>query len=129
MTTRAQPTSGNRFVRAARPCARTDASAQRLRRLHVRAALYASPETLCTAKEFAGVMGLREATARKLQPASLRPVGRSKRAPFRCWLAALDGEPVVHDAVPIEHPTPQRSRRPKRSTSRSLTPLGGPARR
>ncbi|MCB9765235.1 MAG: hypothetical protein H6739_36005 [Alphaproteobacteria bacterium] len=101
------PVSGRRRTRA-----------DRLDRLLVRAALYASPSTPCSAQEVADALGMREGDVRRLNPAGLRRYGRSLRAPFSCWLDAL------HDKDDAPPP-----RRRERIRSPRLRPLGGPKHR
>ncbi|MCB9765239.1 MAG: hypothetical protein H6739_36025 [Alphaproteobacteria bacterium] len=98
---------------------------ERLRRLHVRAVLYGSPDTCCSAVEFADAMGMREGDARALQPLGLRRLGRSLRAPFGAWLDALFGADPSDDADPIALPAPRPASRRRRSGPRKLKPLGG----
>ena len=74
-----------------------------IQRIQARAVLYAAPETLVTAREFARIMGVRTLRAGQLNPAGLVHMGCSKRAPFREWLAQLErGEPprVEEDSRP-----------------------------
>ena len=61
-----------------------------LHRLQTRAALYAAPDTLVTAREFARAMGVRALRAGQLNPPGLVLVGGSKRAPFREWLVQIE---------------------------------------
>lgn len=71
-----------------------------LQRLQARAVLYATPETLVTAREFARVMAIRSLRGDMLKPPGLVLVGQSKRAPFSAWLRQLD--------LPQPHPDPDR---------------------
>ena len=57
-------------------------------RLLLRAALFAAPDTLVTAKEFARAMSVRRLSASQ-RPATARPIGGSVRAPFRDWLEVI----------------------------------------
>ena len=57
-------------------------------RLQLRAALFAAPDTLVTAKEFARAMGVRRLSASQ-SPQTARPIGGSLRAPFPGWLGAI----------------------------------------
>jgi hypothetical protein len=57
-------------------------------RLQLRAALFAAPDTLVTAKEFARAMGVRRLSASQ-SPPTARPIGGSVRAPFRDWLEVI----------------------------------------
>ncbi|MCB9764981.1 MAG: hypothetical protein H6739_34730 [Alphaproteobacteria bacterium] len=120
----ADPTDDAREVTLAEPTPR-QRRADRLRRLQARAALFASPETCCSATEFADVMGMREGDARCLQPAGLTPSGRSRRAPFRAWLDALHCRDVANDPEPAEIPAPRPVKRPRHARPRTLKPLGG----
>ncbi|MCB9793187.1 MAG: site-specific integrase [Alphaproteobacteria bacterium] len=100
----------------------------RLYRVQVRAALFASPNTPCSAREVADVLGVRKSVVRALRPAELRAYGRSCKAPFGAWVAAL------HATAPTLRPTndaaPERRARragPRRdAASPLLKPLGGP---
>ncbi|MCB9796074.1 MAG: hypothetical protein H6741_25535 [Alphaproteobacteria bacterium] len=101
------------------PTPRRKSKADRLLRLQARAALFASPTTPCSAQEVADVLGLRDGDVRALQPAGLRRYGRSLKAPFGAWIAAL------HDETPTEF----APRRRTRATTPRLQALGGPKRR
>ena len=70
-------------------------------RLQLRAALFAAPDTLVTAKEFARAMGVRRLSASQ-SPPTARPVGGSLRAPFRDWLEAIGASstPTRHRGAP-----------------------------
>ena len=57
-------------------------------RLQLRAALFAAPDTLVTAKEFARAMGVRRLSASQ-SPQTVCPIGGSLRAPFRDWLGGI----------------------------------------
>lgn len=96
--------------------------ADRLRRLQARAALYATPATLCSTQDVADVFGVREADVRAARPASARRLGRAWMAPFGEWLMALgiDLDALVAQA---ELPRVVRTRTPAAPT---LRPLGGP---
>ena len=61
-----------------------------LHRLQTRATLYAAPDTLVTAREFARAMGVRALRAGQLHPPGLVLIGGSKRAPFREWLVQME---------------------------------------
>ncbi|MCB9794786.1 MAG: hypothetical protein H6741_18935 [Alphaproteobacteria bacterium] len=98
---------------------RRKSRANRLLRLQTRAALFASPTTPCSAQEVANVLGMRDSDIRALQPAGLRRYGRSLKAPFDEWIAALHADAATE-------PAPRRRQRP---TSRRLQALGGPKRR
>ena len=78
-------------------------------RLHLRAALFAAPDTLVTAKEFARAMGVRRLSASQ-RPATARPIGGSLRAPFRDWLEAIGAAPAVSRSTPHPNPPPHRPR-------------------
>ena len=78
-------------------------------RLQLRAALFAAPDTLVTAKEFARAMGVRRLSASQ-QPETARPIGGSLRAPFRDWLEAIGAAPAVSSSNPNPNPTPNRRR-------------------
>ncbi|MBK9370711.1 MAG: hypothetical protein IPN01_31185 [Deltaproteobacteria bacterium] len=66
-----------------------------------RAALFAAPDTLVTAKEFARAMGVRRLSASQ-SPQTARPIGGSLRAPFRDWLEAIGAAstPKRHKGAP-----------------------------
>ena len=70
-------------------------------RLQLRAALFAAPDTLITAKEFARAMGVRRLSASQ-RPATARPIGGSLRAPFRDWLESIGAAstPKRHRGAP-----------------------------
>ncbi len=70
-------------------------------RLQLRAALFAAPDTLITAKEFARAMGVRRLSASQ-SPATARPIGGSLRAPFHDWLEAIGAAstPKHHRGAP-----------------------------
>ena len=70
-------------------------------RLQLRAALFAAPDTLITAKEFARAMGIRRLSASQ-RPQTARPIGGSVRAPFRDWLEAIGAAstPKRHRGAP-----------------------------
>lgn len=97
--------------------------ADRLRRLQARAALYATPGTLCSTQDIADVFGLRESDVRAARPASARRLGRAWLAPFGDWLAALG---IDLDALATANDRPRliRTRTPAAPT---LRPLGGPS--
>ena len=96
--------------------------ADRLRRLHARAALFATRETLCSTQDIADVFGVREGDVRAARPATARQIGRAWMAPFGDWLAALhidlDALADRNDAV--------RAPRVREITMPALRPLGGP---
>ena len=99
----------------------------RLYRVQVRAALFASPDTPCSAREVADVLGVRESVVRKLRPAGLRAYGRSRKAPFGAWVAALHEAPPAHRPTNDAAPVRRARRRPRPDTaSPLLKPLGGP---
>jgi hypothetical protein len=98
--------------------------ADRLRRLQARAALYATPTTLCSTQDIADVFALRESDVRAARPASARHVGRAWMAPFGDWLAVL-GVDVAALAARTEAP---RELRVRSSSAPTLRPLGGPGR-
>jgi hypothetical protein len=97
--------------------------ADRLRRLQARAALYATPATLCSTQDIADVFALRESDVRASRPASARRVGRAWMAPFGDWLVAL-GVDLDGLAAQAEAPRVVRTRAPAAPT---LRPLGGPS--
>ena len=70
-------------------------------RLQLRAARFAAPDTLVTAKEVARVMSVRRLSASQ-RPQTARPIGGSLRAPFRDWLDASGAAstPKRHRGVP-----------------------------
>ena len=70
-------------------------------RLQLRAALFAAPGTLVTAKEFARAMGVRRLSASQ-RPATARPISGSLRAPFRDWLEIIGATstPKRHRGAP-----------------------------
>lgn len=96
--------------------------ADRLRRLQARAALYATPATLCSTQDIADVFALRESDARACRPESARRIGRTWMAPFGDWLVAL-GVDLEGLAAQAEVPRVVRVRAPSAPT---LRPLGGP---
>ena len=57
-------------------------------RLQLRAALFAAPDTLVTAKDFARAMGVRRLSASQ-RPQTARPIGGIIRSHFRYWLEAM----------------------------------------
>jgi hypothetical protein len=96
--------------------------ADRLRRLQARAALYATPATLCSTQDVADVFGLREGDVRLARPASARRLGRAWLAPFGDWLVALGIDlPALAEAV-----EEIRAPRTRTVTLPTLRPLGGP---
>ncbi len=96
--------------------------ADRLRRLHTRAVLFATPETLCSTQDIADVFGIAEGDVRASRPISARRIGRAWMAPFADWLVALH---INLDAMADESDAPRR--RPIRDIEPpTLRPLGGP---
>ena len=85
-----------------------------LLRLSTRAALYAAPETLITAREFCRAMAVRARSARQLKPPTLVRVGNSNRAPFREWLAQLQLLDPVQAQPETQQPSIAELRAPKR---------------
>ena len=95
----------------------TSAGARAIHRVQARATLFAAPDTLITARDFARIMGLRFSTAYALKPPSLRRKHRSKLAPFREWLAAweqLEQQPEPPPAPEQPSLAELRARSPKR---------------
>lgn len=88
-------------------------------RLLIRAAFFAAPDTLLTAREFAWVMNLRASRVVRLNPPTLRVLGSSKRAPFKDWRAALEQEtaPGPTPAEP-DQPSLAQLRRPRPGAGR-----------
>ena len=84
-----------------------------LHRLQTRAALYAAPDTLVTAREFARAMGVRALRAGQLNPPGLVLVGGSKRAPFREWLVQME-QVRPPDEAEVAQPSLAELRRPLR---------------
>ena len=96
--------------------------ADRLRRLHARAALFATPETLCSTQDVADVFGVREGDVRAARPASARRIGRAWMAPFGDWLVALH---IDLDVLAAQTEA-RRAPRVREITLPTLRPLGGP---
>lgn len=90
-----------------------DADDKTLHCLQTRATLYAAPETLVTAREFARAMGVRALRAGQLHPPGLVLIGGSKRAPFRQWLAQLEQVQAPSDEE-VAQPSLAELRRPQR---------------
>lgn len=84
-----------------------------LHRLQTRATLYAAPETLVTAREFARAMGVRALRAGQLHPPGLVLIGGSKRAPFKEWLAQLERVQAPSE-VELYEPSLAELRHPQR---------------
>ncbi|MBK9369888.1 MAG: hypothetical protein IPN01_26930 [Deltaproteobacteria bacterium] len=70
-------------------------------RLHLRAALFAAPDTLVTAKEFARAMGVRRLSASSA-PRQPAPSAAASAPPFRDWLEAIGAAstPKRHRGAP-----------------------------
>jgi hypothetical protein len=100
--------------------------ADRLRRLQARAALYATPDTLCSTQDIADVFALREADVRAARPPSARTIGRAWMAPFGDWLRALGVDLAF---LATAQPEPPRAARTRTSAVPTLVPLGGPSAR
>lgn len=96
--------------------------ADRLRRLHTRAVLFATPETLCATQDIADVFGIAEGDVRASRPPTARRIGRAWMAPFADWLQALR---IDLDAMADQTDAPRR-RSVREITAPTLRPLGGP---
>lgn len=104
------------------PQASKQTQADRLRRLHARAALFATPETFCSTQDIADVFGLRESDVRAARPLTARRIGRACMAPFGDWLVAIgiDLDALADRTAATRAPTVRTVDTP------TLRPLGGP---
>lgn len=95
----------------------------RLRRLQARAALFATPETLCSTEDVADVFGLRQGDVRAVRPETARRIGRAWMAPFGDWLRALR---IDLEALADATEAKVRTGRVRATGAVPLRPLGGP---
>ena len=116
-STRSRPSAGT-----TPPQASKQTQADRLRRLHARAALFATPETFCSTQDIADVFGLRESDVRAARPLTARRIGRACMAPFGDWLVAIgiDLDALADRTAATRAPTVRTVDTP------TLRPLGGP---
>lgn len=96
--------------------------ADRLRHLHARATLVATPETPCSTQDIADVFCVREGDVRAARPASARRIGRAWMAPFGDCLVALQ----IDLAALAAQTEARRAPRVREVTLPTLRPLGEP---